>query len=56
MTLLCQKTNILCEMKLLSNTDDSLNPPAINEVTHDINSEHIDAQWMHPDSHSSNFV
>ena len=31
-------------MKLLSNIDDSLNLPVVNEVTHDINSNHIDAQ------------
>ena len=37
-------------MKLLSNIDDFLNPPAVNEVTHDIKSDHIDAQWMQPNS------
>ena len=50
MTLSCQKNWHIGEMKLLSNIDDSLNPPAVNEVTHDINSNHIDAQWTQPDS------
>ena len=44
------------EMKPLSNVDDSLNPPAVNKVTHEINSNNIDEQWMQPDSHSSPFL
>ena len=40
-------------MKLLSNLYDSLNAPAVNEVGHDINSDHIDAHGMQPDSYSS---
>ena len=39
-------------MKPLSNIDDSLNPSAVNEVTHDIDSNHIDAQWLQPNSFS----
>ena len=38
-------------MKLLSNSDDYLNPSAVNEVTHDINSDHADAQWTQPNSY-----
>ena len=44
MTVSWQKNRHFGEMKLLSNTDDSLNPSAVNEVTHDINSDHVDAQ------------
>ena len=40
------------EMKLLSNHGYSLNPPAVNKVTHDINSNYIDAQGMQPESYS----
>ena len=35
-------------MKPLNNIDESLNPSAVNEVTHDIDSDHVDAQWMPP--------
>ena len=48
------KTLHIGEMKLLSNIDDTLNPPAVSEVTHDINSDHIETQWMQPNSYSSN--
>ena len=41
------------EIKLLISTDDSLNPLAVNEATHDIKSNHVDAQWMQPDSSPS---
>ena len=41
----CQKNWHIGEMKPLSNTDDFLNPPAVNEVTQDINSDHTDVQW-----------
>ena len=40
-------------MKLLSNTVISLGPSAVNEVTHDIESDHVDAQLTQPDSSSS---
>ena len=33
-------------MKTLSNIVDSLNPSAVSEVTHDIDSHHVDAQWI----------
>ena len=45
-------TQHIGEMKPLNIIDDSLNPPAVNEVTHEINSDHIDAQWIQPNSHS----
>ena len=41
------------EMKPLSDIDDSLNPPAVNEVTHEIKFDHIDAQVLQAYSHSS---
>ena len=41
-------------MKLLSSTDDSLNPSAVNKVTHDIDPHHVDAQWMQPNCPPSN--
>ena len=40
-------------MKLLSNTDDSWHPPTVNEGTHDISSDHIDAQHTQLDSYPS---
>ena len=40
-------------MKPLSNTNDSLKPSAVNEVTHDINSNCVDAQWTQPNSSMS---
>ena len=40
-------------MKLLSNTDDFWHPLSVNEVSHDINSNHIDAQWTQTDSYPS---
>ena len=40
------KNQHIGKMKLLSNTDDSWLPPSVNEVTHDIKSDHIDAQWI----------
>ena len=33
-------------MKLLSNGDDTWHPPSVNEVTHDISSDHIDTQYQ----------
>ena len=33
-------------MKLLSSIDDPLKPSAVYEVTHDIDFDHVDAQWM----------
>ena len=50
--IILQKNSMLGEMKLLSNIDDSFNPPAVNEVRHDINSSHIEAHWMQPKSYS----
>ena len=44
----------LGEMKLISSIDDSFKPSAVNEVTHDIDSDHVDAQWAQPDSSPSN--
>ena len=41
--LFCQKNWHIGEVKLLSNIDDSWNLSAVNEVTHDINSDHINA-------------
>ena len=49
----CQKTQHIGEMKPLSNTDDSLHPPIVNEIIHGINSNHIDAQWIQPASYPS---
>ena len=40
----------LDEMKLLSSIDDTLKPLAVNEVTYDIDCDHLDAQWMQPNS------
>ena len=40
-------------MKPLNNIADSLNPSAVNEVTHDIKSNHVDVQWTQPDSYPS---
>ena len=37
-------------MKLFSTIDDPLKPSAINEVTHSIDSKHVDTQWMQPDN------
>ena len=37
-------------MKLLSSIDVTLNPSAVNEVTYNINFDHIDTQWMQPDN------
>ena len=37
-------------MKLLSNID-SLNQSAVIEVIHDINSNHVDAQWKQPNNY-----
>ena len=39
------------EMKPLSNTDDSLHAPSVNEVTHYISSDHFDAQCTQLDSY-----
>ena len=39
------------EIRLLSSTDDSCHPPSVNEVTHDISSDHIDVQCTQPDSY-----
>ena len=51
---LAKKTDILGgEMKPLSNTDDPLNPSAVNEVTHDISCNHVDSQQTQPDSYPS---
>ena len=36
----------LGEMKPLSSIDDSVKPLAVNEVTNNINSNHIDTKWM----------
>ena len=41
------------EMNLLSNGDDSWHPPSVNEVAHDINSDHIDTQYPQTDSFSA---
>ena len=41
-------------MKPLSYIDDSWHPPSVNEVTHDISSNHIDAQCTQPDRYPSN--
>ena len=38
------------EMKLLSTIDDPLKPSVVNEVTYTVDSSHVDAQWMQPDS------
>ena len=40
-------------MNLLSNGDDSWHPPSVNEVAHDINSDHIDTQYPQTDSFSA---
>ena len=42
------------EMKPLSSIDDLLNPSAVNEVTHDIDSDQVDTQGMQPNSSPSN--
>ena len=44
------KKHHLGEMKLLSSIADPLKPSAVNEVTYDIDSNNVDAQWMQPDS------
>ena len=41
-------------MKLLSSIDDSFKPSAVNEVTHNIDSDQVDAQCMEPNSSLSN--
>ena len=46
------KTQHIGEMKLLSNSDDTWHPPSVNEVTHDISSNHIDAQYPETDSYT----
>ena len=48
-----QRNQHIGEMKPLSNSNDPLNSPVVNEVTHDIDSDCIDAQWMQPHSYSS---
>ena len=40
-------------MKLISSTNDTFKPSAVNDVTHDIDSDHVDAQWMQPNSSPS---
>ena len=41
-------------MTPLGSIDNSLKPSTINKVTYDIDSDHVDAQWMQPDSYPSN--
>ena len=44
------------EMKPLSSIDDSSKPSAVNEVTDDIDSNHVDAKWMQCNSSPYNPV
>ena len=44
----------LGEMKPLSSIDDPPKPSAVNQVTYNIDSHCVDAQWMQPDSSPSN--
>ena len=48
------KNRHLGEMKLISNTDDFLQPLVVNEVTHATDSNHVDAQWMQSRNSSQN--
>ena len=48
------KNQHLGEMKLFSTIDDSFKALAIHEVTYNIDSDHVDAQLMQPDSSPSN--
>ena len=41
-------------MKPLSSIDDSFNPSTVNELTHHIDSDQVDTQWIQPDSSPSN--
>ena len=40
-------------MKLFSNCDNPWHPPPVNEVTHDISSDHINTQYPQPDNYPS---
>ena len=51
MILSCHENWHIGEMKLLSKADDSWHPLSVNKVTHDISSDHIDAQCNQPDSY-----
>ena len=47
------KNQHIGDMKLVSNSDDSWYPPSVSEVTHDISSNHIDAQYQQSDRYPS---
>ena len=44
------KNQHIGEMKPLINIDDSVNTPAVSEVTHEVNSDCIDTQCTKPDA------